>query len=155
MNTTSILKGAFAALCIISMMALPAAAAPLTESTATAGTVEQGLRDDLWSNHMQYRLARFDMNVRQANGVIEILNKYGIDTTACEMTLSTISTKRAGLEAALEAQDRENLRTVNEELKTLWKQFLRDVRDAVRSHYGKRAGSTDFSFLDIPMPGGS
>lgn len=148
MNTTSILKGAFVAFCIISMLVLPAAAGPLTESTATAGTVEQGLKDDLWSNHMQYRLARFDMNVRQANAVIGILNTYGIDTTVCETTLSTISTKRAGLEAALEAQDRGNLRTMNEELKTLWKQFLRDVRDAVRSHYGKRAGSSALSSLE-------
>jgi hypothetical protein len=102
-------------------------------------TVEQGLKDDLWANHQQYRLQAFDMNVQRATGVISILNQYGIDTTACTGTLSTIGSKRSSLETALTNKDREGLKTINADLKTLWKQFRTEMRDAIKEHYGKRA----------------
>lgn len=157
MQKRNFVAGALVALCLIGMLALPVSAAPLMTAgnAANAGTADPGLKDDLRANHMHYRLARFDMNVQQANGVIAILNTYGIKTTACQATLSTISGRRADLEGALQTQDHQKLKTVNDELKTLWKQFLQEVRDAIRSHYGKSADRSALSSLDGFGPGSS
>ena len=139
MNTNTILKGAFIAFCLIGMLVLPAAAVPAVQGTAKVNTVDQGLKDDLWANHQQYRLQVYDMNVQRATSVISILNKYGIDTTTCTGTLSTISGKRPALETALTNKDKAGLKTVNADLKTLWQQFRTEMRDAIRDHYGKNA----------------
>jgi hypothetical protein len=146
MNQKTIFGSAFLALCLIGMLVLPAAAAQTGQAATVKGSaIDQGLKDDLWANLQQYRLQRFDLNVEQATGVIAILDKYGIDTTACQNTLVTINTKRPDLEAALSARDRAKLKTVNAELKTLWKQFFKDIRDALREHYGGRAAGTTLS----------
>jgi hypothetical protein len=143
MNSNTILKGAFVAFCLIGMLVLPTAAAPVGQgTTAKVSTVDQGLKDDLWANHQQYRLQVFDMNVQRATSVIGILNRYGIDTTACSGTLSTISGKRSALETALTNKDRNGLKTINADLKTLWQQFRTEVREAIRDHYGKKAAGT-------------
>ena len=142
MSKNTILKSAFVAFCLIGMLVLPAAAAPAVQGTPAISNVEQGLRDDLWANHQQYRLQRFDMNVQQAESAITILGKYNIDTTACQVTLTTISGKRSALEAALSARDQAKLKTVNAELRTLWQQFRKEIRDAVRDHRGKGAAGT-------------
>jgi hypothetical protein len=141
MTSNTILKGAFVAFCLIGMLVLPAAAAPAGQAT-TAHAVDQGLKDDLWANHQQYRLQLFDMNVQRATSVISVLNKYGIDTTACTSTLSTISGKRPALETALANKDLKGLKTVNDDLRTLWQQFRTEMRDAIRDHYGKKTAGT-------------
>ncbi|MGA2914392.1 MAG: hypothetical protein ABSE07_12900 [Methanoregula sp.] len=71
--------------------------------------------------------------MQRATSVISILNKYGIDTTTYQNTLSTISSQRSTLETALTAKDKDELKTVNAELKTLWQQFRRDMRDAIKA----------------------
>ncbi len=147
MNKMIIIKSVFVTLCLIGMLVMPAAAAQTGQAATVKGSaIDQGLKDDLWANHQQYRLQRFDLNVEQATGVITILEQYGIDTTACQNTLSTISSKRSDLEAALlSTQVRAKLKTVNAELRTLWKQFFKDVRDSLREHYGGRAAGTGLS----------
>ncbi|MDD1685081.1 MAG: hypothetical protein LUQ19_04225 [Methanoregula sp.] len=146
MNKMTITKSVFVTLCLIGMLILPAAAAQTGQAATVKGSaIDQGLKDDLWANYQQYRLQRFDLNVEQATGVITILEQYGIDTTACQNTLSTISSKRSDLETALSAQDRAKLKTVNAELRTLWKQFFKDVRDALSEHYGGRAAGRGLS----------
>jgi hypothetical protein len=140
MSKNTILRSAFVAFCLIGMLVLPAAAAPAVQGTPAISTADQGLKDDLWASHQQYRLQRYDMNVQHAESVITILEQYNIDTTACQATLTTISGKRSGLEAALSARDQEKLKTVNAELRTLWQQFRKEIRDAVRNHGGKGAG---------------
>jgi spore germination protein YaaH len=128
------------------MLVLPAAAAPAGQGTvAKVSTVDQGLKEDLWANHQQYRLQAYDMNVQRATSVISILNKYGIDTTACTGTLSTISGKRSALEAALTKKDREGLKTVNADLRTLWQQFRTQMRDAIRDHYSRKTSSSSIA----------
>ena len=141
MQKTSILKGAFIALCLIGMLVLPAAAAPGNGQIAkmNGSAVDQGLKDDLWANHQQYRLRQFDTNVERANSVITILGKYGVDTTASQAALSSISGKRTDLETALTSKDKESLKTVNEELKSLWQQFRTGMKDALKAKYGKGA----------------
>jgi len=139
MSKNIILRSAFIAFCLIGMLVLPAAAAPATQGTPAISTADQGLKDDLWANHQQYRLQRFDLNVQQAESVLTILEKYNIDTTACQATLTTLIGKRSELEAALSARDQAKLKTVNAELRTLWQQFRKEIRDTVRDHRGKGA----------------
>lgn len=141
MNANTILKGAFVAFCLIGMLVLPAAAAPGNGQIAkmNGSAVDQGLIDDLWANHEQYRLQGYDTNVERANSVIGIVDKYGVDTTQCQATLSTISGKRSELETALSSRDKESLKTVDAELKNLWQQFRTDLKDALKARYGKSA----------------
>jgi len=143
MNSQNMIKGAFITFCIIGMMVLPAAAAPMSQNAdSNRAPIDQGLKDDLWSNHQQYRLQAFDTNVQRASSVIGILNKYSIDTTQPQSTLNTISGKRSALETALTSRDKEGLKAVNEELKTLWQQFRKDVRESIRAHFtAARAGA--------------
>lgn len=91
MNSKTLVKGAFLAFCIIGMLVLPAAAAGQTTTTGQASAIDQGLKDDLWASHQTYRLQEFDNHVTQANNVIAILEKYNIDTTQMQATLTTIS----------------------------------------------------------------
>lgn len=143
MNSKTMLKGACIALCLLGMLVLPAAAAPAGQMAKGNGSViDQGLKDDLWANHQQYRLQGFDMNVQRATSVIAILNKYGVDTTTCQGTLATISGERSALETALSAKDQSGLKTINANLKTLWEQFRTEMKDAVKAHYGTRAKTT-------------
>jgi len=143
MTKNTIITSAFVAFCLIGMLVLPAAAAPAGQETmAKMSTVDQGLKDDLWANHQQYRLQAYDMNIQRATSVISILNKYGIDTTACTSTLSTISGKRSIVETALTNKDKEELKTVNADLKTLWQQFRTEMRNAIKGHSGKKAAGS-------------
>jgi len=133
MNSKTVMKGALLSLCLIGMLVLPAAAA--TGTTGQASTVDQGIRDDLWANHEQYRMQEFDMHVQRANSVIGILDKYSIDTTQMQATLTTISGERAALDTALSGRDTAGLKTINVNLVTLWKQFAQETKDSVKAHY--------------------
>jgi hypothetical protein len=128
-------KGAFLAFCIIGMMVLPAAAAPGGQGNGNGAQADQGLKDDLWANHYQYRLSGFDTNVQRATSVIAILNKYNIDTTQPQSTLATISSKRSSLETALSSKDQESVKAINAELKTLWEQFRSEMKESVKAHF--------------------
>ena len=135
MNLKDMIKGAILAVCIIGMMVLPAAAAPVGQAAnGNAASIDQGLKDDLWSNHQQYRLQEFDLHVTQATSVIAILDKYGIDTTQMQGTLNTISGKRSALETSLTNKDLADLKATNEELKTLWEQFRTGMKESVKAH---------------------
>jgi hypothetical protein len=143
MKSDTMLKGAFVAFCLIGMLVLPAAAVSGNGQIAkmNGSAVDQGLKDELWANHQQYRLKGFDTNVERSNSVIGIVGKYGVDTTESQATLSTIGSKRTELEAALDNHDKESLKSVNGELKTLWQQFRTEMKDALRDRYGKGAAS--------------
>ena len=133
MNSHTILKGTFVAFCFIGILVLPAAAAPAGQGT-TANTVDQGLKDDLWASHIQYRLQEFDLHVQRATSVIAILDKYSIDTTQMQATLTTISSERAALDTALTNKDKEGLKTINSNLQSLWKQFGQEMKASIKAH---------------------
>jgi len=134
MNSKTIMKGAVLAFCIIGMLVLPAAAAGQATTTGQASAIDQGLKDDLWANHHTYRLQEFDLHVQRAGSVITILGKYGIDTTAMQATLATISGERSALDTALTNRDPAALKTINAALVSDWKQFIQETKDAVRAH---------------------
>ena len=138
MNGTTLMKGTILALCLVGMLVLPAAAAPAagqgTNGNANAA-IDQGLKTDLWNNHMQFRLQVYDNNVQNANTVIGILGKYSIDTTQMQSTLSTITGLRPQLQTALQNQDRTALKSLNQQLLTLWKQLATERNQAIKDHY--------------------
>lgn len=138
MKAQTMLKGAFLTFCLIGMLAVPVAAAANGQGVNAQGqAIDQNLKDDLWANHHQNRLKEFDLHVQRANSVIGILDKYDIDTTRVQATLTTISGKRAALDDALTTRDTEELKTINADLVSLWKQIRMDLRDSIKAHYGK------------------
>jgi len=139
----NIIATAILGLVIVAALALPASAAQANGNAAGKAAIDPQLKADLWDNHHQYRLAHFDLNVQRANSIIGILDKYGIDTTRPQATLSTISGERGALDTALASQDRDALKTINEQLLTLWKQFAQEVKESIKDHYrGAKAGAT-------------
>ena len=128
MNPNTLMKGTLLAFCLIGMLVLPATAA------GQATGADQGLKDDLWASHEQYRLQTFDNHVQQANNVIGILGKYSIDTTQLQATLTTITGERAALSTALTGKDQASLKTINADLAADWKQFMQETKDAVKAH---------------------
>lgn len=137
MKVHTMLKGAFLAFCLIGMLTLPVAAATDGQAMNAQGPIiDQKLKDDLWDNHQTNRLERFAMNVDQAQSVLTILGNYRIDITKCEDTLAKIKGKRSALETALSKKDREQLQTINAELRTLWQQFRTEVRESIKAKYG-------------------
>ena len=136
MNGKNAVKGAFLALCLIGMLVLPASASTTgTITTGKASAIDAGLKDDLWNSHVQHRLAIYDSNVQYAQNILSTLEKYGIDATPAQATLTTISGKRSDLETALQNRDQAALKTINADLLSLWKEFRTEVKDAIRSHY--------------------
>jgi hypothetical protein len=82
MNSTTLLKGTFLAFCLVSLLTLPAAAAQNGQGMDAKGqAIDQGLKENLWNNHITYRLQVFDMHVQHANDAIRILKDHDIDTT--------------------------------------------------------------------------
>ncbi|HVN66718.1 MAG TPA: hypothetical protein VMT31_08915 [Methanomicrobiales archaeon] len=147
-------------LVFIAALALPVSAAQADGNTAgKASKIDPQLKNALWANHQEYRLRQFDLNVQRADSVITILDKYGIDTTKPQATLTTISGQRADLEKALEGRDRDSLKTINANLMSLWKQFAQEVRESVKEHYqagnaggkGSSTGSMDGAGEDSLM----
>jgi hypothetical protein len=127
MNSNTIMKGAFLAVCIIGMLVLPAAAA------GQGSGADQGLKSALWANQQQYRLQEFDNHVQEANSVIAILGQYNIDTTQMQATLASISGERTALQTALANEDRAGLQAVNADLAPLWKQFIQETQESIRA----------------------
>jgi len=136
MNSKNLMKSAFLAFCLIGMLVLPAAAAPAVQGTTMQkDAIDQGLKDDLWANRHTYRLQEFDLHVQRANSVIGILNKYSIDTSQMQATLTKISGERSALDTALTNKDEESLRAINANLGSLWKQFMQEMKDSIKAHY--------------------
>jgi hypothetical protein len=136
MKPATMMKGAILACFVIGMLVLPAAAAPAGQAGSGKGSaIDQGLKDDLWANHHQYRLQEFDLHVQRANSVIGILTKYNIDTSRMQATLASITEKRSALDTALTSRDQASLKTINADLTSLWKQFIQETKDAVKAHY--------------------
>jgi len=160
MKPATMMKGAILACCLIGMLVLPAAAAPAGQAgTGQVSAIDQGLKDDLWVNHHQYRLQEFDLHIQRANSVIGILGKYTIDTTQMQATLGLITEKRAALDTALTNKDQAALKTINADLTVLWTQFIQETKDAVKGHYTaaraavKTGSASGSAGTDAGLPG--
>jgi len=159
MKPATMMKGAILVCCLIGVLVLPAAAAPAGQAgSGQVSAIDQGLKDDLWANHHQYRLQEFDLHVQRANSVIGILGKYNIDTSQMQATLASITDKREALDTALTNKDQAALKTINADLTALWKQFIQETKDAVKAHYttaraAAKSGSTGSAATSTGLPG--
>ncbi|WAC05721.1 MAG: hypothetical protein OS112_03590 [Methanoregula sp.] len=152
MKATQLIAGAFLACCLIGMMVLPASAASGVQGmNVKAAKIDSGLQDDLWKAHAENRLETFDMHVRHAKDIIDVLEAHGINTSGPQAVLDQFAAMRPELEQALNNHDREALKTVNQKLIELTKQFLRSVRDAIRASAGTATASE--SGIAIPLAG--
>lgn len=137
MKATRAIAGALFACCLLGMLVLPvSAASDVQQMNARAGTIDAGLAEDLFKTHMENRLEIFDMHVQHAKDIIGVLEAHGIDASGPQGILDQFESMRPELEQALTSHDRDALRTVNEKLADLTKQFLNAVREAIRASAG-------------------
>jgi hypothetical protein len=116
---------AIALVSLVAALALPAAALPNVSERAA---MDPELKDELWNIHTQHRLERFDNNVEAAGEAIDAVERYGYDGSGLSATIDNISGHRDSLAAALDARDREELRSTNVELISLWMEFRQEMK---------------------------
>jgi hypothetical protein len=138
MNAPRTFAMAALALCLVGMLVLPAAAAQAASAgqAGKMGKVDPALKDDLWTVHRDYRLKIYDLHVEKAGAVITVLANHQCDVTGLNSILGEIEGQREPLKTALENKDRDALKTVNKELKDLWQEFRKGVRDSIRACSG-------------------
>lgn len=120
-------------LLLIAAFVLPASAAPVTHAQSGAAVrVNKTLRNELWDARTDYRLRIFDAHVDLAGDVIKILNKHDYETDQLSAILAQIEENRTALKSALEDHNRQELRSINMELRSLWVEFLKTIRNIIR-----------------------
>jgi len=122
-------------LVIIAVLALPVSAAA-TDGNGQAGQaikIDSGLKNDLWNTYGKYRLQIYDTRVDGANEIVSDLGRYGCPTGSLQATITSIGNEKDPLADALKNHDRKSLRTVNQDLVELWKQFREQVKDSIKS----------------------
>jgi hypothetical protein len=122
MNPRYILA-AGALLCLLAVLAVPVTALAPAAGTVERATIDPGLKEELWTVHAEHRLHRFDGNVEAAGKTIEALEKHGYDASGLSTTLDAINGNRDVLAGALQDRNREELRSVNADLFSLWNDF--------------------------------
>ena len=129
MKRTTMLGLVVLGIIVTAMLAMPAAAVPKTQGTHTLRTtvnvsaLDPALKNDLWNLHVEGRLARFDLNVKQGTDTVALLSTYQYNTSSLSGILSNITGHRQTLVNALDAKDKTALSSVNKELAGLWKEF--------------------------------
>lgn len=116
---------------LVAVLALPATALAPATGTEKAG-IDPGLKEELWNIHTAHRLDIFDGNVKAAGEAVDALERYGYDVTGLSATVDAISGNRDSLASALEARDREELRSINKEIFSLWKDFRQDTKQLLK-----------------------
>jgi len=121
-------------LCLIGMLALPAAAVATGGGSVVSGegAIDPELKDELWGIHVQHRIDVYERNVQAAGDAIEALGRYGYDTMELSETLDEISVKHDSLAAALNGRDREELKSINADLRHLWKEYRQEFRQLLK-----------------------
>lgn len=153
MKATRVTAGALFACCLIGMLVLPvSAASDVRQVNAQASKIDAGLAEDLWKTHMENRLEAFDMHVRHGKDIIGVLEAHGIDGNGPQGILDQFGSLRPELEQALTSHDREALKTVNEKLVELTRQFLKSVREAIRAPAGTGT-ATETAGILLPASG--
>jgi len=120
-------------LVVVAALALPVSAAATSNGNGQAGQINSGLKNDLWNTYGKYRLQVYDTRVEGANEVVSDLGNYGCPTADLQATITSIGNERTALSDALTNHDRNALRSVNQQLTSLWKQFREQARDSIKS----------------------
>ena len=122
-----------AIICLAGLLVLPVSAA-IAHPVSSGNPINQSLRNDLWNVHANHRLSAFENNVTAADDTIAVLDHYNYDTSILGAIQSNISQHHDSLAAALSGKDRDQLRTINAELKGLWKDFGREIHQLIRNN---------------------
>jgi hypothetical protein len=102
--------------------------AAVEEAVANNGEIE-ALKNRYWEIRTDHELAIFDLRVSHASEILERLAAHGYDTTEAGATLAVIEDLRVPLKEALLAQDIEEVREIQQEIRTL----SEELRDIVRN----------------------
>ncbi len=123
-----------ALLCLLAILAVPVSAAASGAGPAGPGSgrIDPGLKDALWSIHVQHRLYDFDWHIDAASDAITTLDDYGYDTAELSGILDTINGTRTTLSDALNDRDRAALKDVNTDLRMLWKEYRQELRQLLK-----------------------
>lgn len=112
-----------------------------------ADEVEQEIESDLegkkpeldkvkqgnWEHLEEVALMVFDRHITAAENQLEVFEtKVGLDATELRAKLDEIKAKRTDLEAAYGAQDRQQVNSVNSEIRALWIEFRQAHSKIVR-----------------------
>ena len=120
-------------LVLVAALALPVSAAATSSGNGQAGQINSGLKNDLWNTYGQYRLQIYDTRVQGANAIVTVLGNYGCPTSDLQATVTSIGNERTALSDALTNHDRNALKTVNQQLTSLWQQFRQQARASIKS----------------------
>lgn len=120
--------------CLVGLLILPAAAAVVGGESAGQGegAIDQELKDELWNIRVQHRLFDYENHIDAAADAIEVLERYGYDTSGLSATLGEISAQHDALETALNAKDREGLKSINADLRHLWNEYRQEFKQLLR-----------------------
>jgi hypothetical protein len=102
--------------------------AAVEEAVANYPEIE-ALKNRYWEIRTSHEMDIFDLRVEHAAGILERLAGQGYDTTEAEATLAGIEVFREPLKAALEAQDIDEVREIQQDIRSL----SEDLREIVRS----------------------
>jgi len=118
------------------LLALPASAFGAGGEPAGmgGGTIDPGLKEELWNIHVEHRLSDYEYHVGAAQDAIAALGRYGYDTARLSEIVSTISAKHDALETALKGKDRDQLKAINSDLRQLWKEYSQEFRRVLRGN---------------------
>jgi hypothetical protein len=139
-NMAKTITMAILGLVLVAALALPVSAAK-ENAPEKAVKIDDGLKNDLWNVYGEYRLRIYDTRVEGANAAVGVLGDHGCPTEEVAATVDGIEGQRTHLAGALENHDRKALKTVNQELAKLWKQFRTQMRESIKTCSGG-AGST-------------
>ncbi len=117
---------------LVAALALPVSAAA-TDGNGQAGQINPGLKNDLWNTYAKYRLQIYNTRVDGANEIISDLGNYGCPTSDLQATVTAIANEGSALQDALTNHDRNALKTVNQQLTSLWQQFRQQARASIKS----------------------
>ena len=77
--------------------------------------------DDVWAIISEHRLSIFDLRVNTAESLITLYEEKGFDVTEAVATLDEIKENRDDLSAALQSRDKDEIKSVYQEVSSLWK----------------------------------
>lgn len=134
MTTARRITGILIAFCLLATIVTPAIAVSNENGRwKNGGTINEGMKNDLWNLHIKYRILFFQLRQERAEAMIDVLEDHGCDVGTLPTDLQEIEAYEKKLEDALNDHDWKGLRTINHELKDLWKDFRKEVKESIRT----------------------
>ena len=111
-------------------------------SMGVAACIQQ-CPDDVWDIISTHKLSIFDLRVDTATALIALYEEKGFDVTDARVILDEIKDMREDLSAALESRDKDELKTVYEDISSLWKDLRKEFRQWLKNPASPEADSLE------------